>query len=469
MDPQSITPCDASLYGFDEEAHTVLLHTLQQHHQRLRVAPQDVKAESPVVFTDVWVSDLALTKMMLHAEKGGRIEVMGLLLGKAVTVEPTDPAPHFSDSVSFVAPPKDGDVREQSCDPACMHAEGDGGAEAGRQIERRRGYFVVTDCFALPVEGTETRVNAAEDANEYMIQYLEEAEKIPTPQKVVGWYHSHPNYGCWLSGIDVRTQQLQQQHQDPFLAIVLGAFRTFLPGEERRHIDEMDKAEPLLPEDKVHDFGVHWQHYYPLKVHYCCNSLSAKLIEGMKKISWPHILTTRSLQAAQDRATQISRVSSLLDSAKEAIAASDAMSRMYAKDLARTRQVCVGGNRSPTPQESGDSVDISSVISLPDELNPQTKPPTATLRNTAEEAAGVALQAMEALVETAALSAAYPDRMSWAERLMAENKKENIPLPLSQSDHPNKHFLHEDRAVKVEPDVNGAIEYYVEGDARVEL
>jgi hypothetical protein len=22
----------------------------------------------------------------------------------------------------------------------------------------------------------------------------------------VGWYHSHPGYGCWLSGIDVGTQ-----------------------------------------------------------------------------------------------------------------------------------------------------------------------------------------------------------------------------------------------------------------------
>ncbi|OEH77495.1 mov34 mpn pad-1 domain-containing protein [Cyclospora cayetanensis] len=402
MDPQSITPCDASLYGFDEEAHTVLLHTLQQHHQRLRVAPQDVKAESPVVFTDVWVSDLALTKMMLHAEKGGRIEVMGLLLGKAVTVEPTDPAPHFSDSVSFVAPPKDGDVREQSCDPACMHAEGDGGAEAGRQIERRRGYFVVTDCFALPVEGTETRVNAAEDANEYMIQYLEEAEKIPTPQKVVGWYHSHPNYGCWLSGIDV----------DPVRTLSKGSIQllsvkgSLLLQLAERQIDRRHEKNILAthPDNPVS----------PSAARVYISSRAFMVIAS------PLLSFLFDISLAQDRATQISRVSSLLDSAKEAIAASDAMSRM--------RQVCVGGNRSPTPQESGDSVDISSVISLPDELNPQTKPPTATLRNTAEEAAGVALQAMEALVETAALSAAYPDRMSWAERLMAENKKENIRL-----------------------------------------
>lgn len=26
---------------------------------------------------------------------------------------------------------------------------------------------------------------------------------------VVGWYHSHPGFGCWLSGVDVNTQQVQ--------------------------------------------------------------------------------------------------------------------------------------------------------------------------------------------------------------------------------------------------------------------
>ncbi|KEH17813.1 JAB1/Mov34/MPN/PAD-1 ubiquitin protease [Medicago truncatula] len=26
-------------------------------------------------------------------------------------------------------------------------------------------------------------------------------------ENVVGWYHSHPGYGCWLSGIDVSTMK----------------------------------------------------------------------------------------------------------------------------------------------------------------------------------------------------------------------------------------------------------------------
>ena len=38
--------------------------------------------------------------------------------------------------------------------------------------------MVVLDSFALPVQGTETRVNAADSANEFMIQYLEGSKKV---------------------------------------------------------------------------------------------------------------------------------------------------------------------------------------------------------------------------------------------------------------------------------------------------
>ena len=40
-------------------------------------------------------------------------------------------------------------------------------------------------------------------------------------ENALGWYHSHPGYGCWLSGIDVSTQMLNQQFQEPWVAIVV--------------------------------------------------------------------------------------------------------------------------------------------------------------------------------------------------------------------------------------------------------
>ena len=38
--------------------------------------------------------------------------------------------------------------------------------------------LVIVDSFALPVQGTETRVNAANEANEYMVQYIEGSSRV---------------------------------------------------------------------------------------------------------------------------------------------------------------------------------------------------------------------------------------------------------------------------------------------------
>ena len=46
----------------------------------------------------------------------------------------------------------------------------------------------------------------------------------------MGWYHSHPGYGCWLSGIDVGTQMSGQQGQEPWLSVVVDPLRTMSAG-----------------------------------------------------------------------------------------------------------------------------------------------------------------------------------------------------------------------------------------------
>lgn len=47
-------------------------------------------------------------------------------------------------------------------------------------------------------------------------------------ENAIGWYHSHPGYGCWLSGIDVGTQMVNQQFQEPFVAIVVSVIIQFV-------------------------------------------------------------------------------------------------------------------------------------------------------------------------------------------------------------------------------------------------
>ena len=85
----------------------------------------------------------------------------------------------------------------------------------------------------------------------YQKDFLEKLEQTGRRENVVGWYHSHPGFGCWLSGVDVNTamsfERLNERSVsvviDPIQSvkgkIVIDAFRTIpkqvaadLPGDQ---------------------------------------------------------------------------------------------------------------------------------------------------------------------------------------------------------------------------------------------
>jgi len=126
-------------------------------------------------------------------------------------------------------------------------------------------------------------------------------------ENAIGWYHSHPGYGCWLSGIDVSTQMLNQNFQEPFVAIVidpvrtisagkvnLGAFRTYPKGYKAAN-DEPSEYQ-TIPLNKIEDFGVHCKHYYSLDVTYFKSSLDRRLLDSLWNRYWVNTLGSSSLQ-----------------------------------------------------------------------------------------------------------------------------------------------------------------------------
>lgn len=172
--------------------------------------------------------------------------------------------------------------------------------------------FIVTDAFRLPVEGTETRVNAQDEANEYMVGYLEACRAAGKMENAVGWYHSHPGYGCWLSGIDVGTQATQQQFSDPFLAVVIdpdrtisagkveiGAFRTF-PEDYKEEGNTARDGYQTIPLAKVEDFGAHSSRYYSLEVTHFKSTLDSHLLELLWNKYWTQTLSQNSLFTNRD-------------------------------------------------------------------------------------------------------------------------------------------------------------------------
>lgn len=189
--------------------------------------------------------------------------------------------------------------------------------------------FLVEDSFRLPVEGTETRVNAGEAANEYMVQYTELNELTKfSSAPVIGWYHSHPGYGCWLSGIDVATQMLYQEHQDPFLAVVIdplrtmesgrveiGAFRTFPSGHKGEDPTGGNSTSSQVPQDRIAAFGMHSDKYYSLKVNYKLSHEERVALQAMSRHNWVDSLGNCS--SLDSRTRRLRTLKDSLDSAKK--------------------------------------------------------------------------------------------------------------------------------------------------------
>jgi len=115
----------------------------------------------------IHISSLALLKMLKHGRAGIPIEVMGLMLG-----------------------------------------------------EYLNDYTVkVVDVFAMPQSGTGTTVEAVDPV--YQMNMLNALEVTGRHEKVVGWYHSHPGFGCWLSQTDMSTQSSFEQLNRRAVAVVI--------------------------------------------------------------------------------------------------------------------------------------------------------------------------------------------------------------------------------------------------------
>jgi len=247
--------------------------------------------KDPHHFKKAKISAIALLKMVMHARSGGSIEVMGLMMGKI---------------------------------------EGD--------------TMIVMDSFALPVEGTETRVNAATEGYEYMVEYLTLIRQVGRQENALGWYHSHPGYGCWLSGIDVSTQMLNQKFQEPWLAIVvdpvrtsssgkveLGAFRTY--PEEYKPEGDAPSEYQSIPISKIEDFGVHCKRYYPLEVSYFKSSLETHILDLLWNKYWVNTLSSNSVLSNREyTAGQITDLADKLEQAETQLAHSGRTGGYFAAD-----------------------------------------------------------------------------------------------------------------------------------------
>ncbi|KAJ1658295.1 multicatalytic endopeptidase [Dispira simplex] len=197
----------------------------------------------------IHISSLALLKMLKHGRAGVPMEVMGLMLGE------------FIDDYT---------VR-------------------------------VIDVFAMPQSGTGVSVEAIDEA--YQAAMMEMLKQTGRNESVVGWYHSHPGFGCWLSSVDVNTQQAFERLNPRAVAVVVDPIQSVkgkVVIDAFRCIDPQLAAAGQEPRQTTSNIGflnkpniqalIHGlnRHYYSIAIDYRKNELEEKMLLNLHKKDWTH-------------------------------------------------------------------------------------------------------------------------------------------------------------------------------------
>ncbi|KAE9457131.1 hypothetical protein C3L33_10962, partial [Rhododendron williamsianum] len=155
----------------------------------------------------VYISSLALLKMLKHGRAGVPMEVMGLMLGEFVdeyTVRVVD---------VFAMPQSGTGVSVEAVDHVFQTNMLDMLKQTGSAYVFGIDMLLSSIHFFCSNRQPALLLNLA---CAFVLNYR--------PEMVVGWYHSHPGFGCWLSGVDINTQQALGDERSEFLEVLMPLF-----------------------------------------------------------------------------------------------------------------------------------------------------------------------------------------------------------------------------------------------------
>jgi len=191
----------------------------------------------------------------------------------------------------------------------------------------------VVDVFAMPQSGTGVSVEAVDPV--FQTKMLDMLKQVGRPEMVVGWYHSHPGFGCWLSGVDINTQQsfeaLNQRAVavvvDPVQSVkgkvVIDAFRLISPqtmmlGQEpRQTTSNLGHLNKPSIQALIHGLN---RHYYSIAINYRKNELEELMLLNLSKKAWTAGLTLRNFDHhTEDNEKVVKELKALADRYDKAV------------------------------------------------------------------------------------------------------------------------------------------------------
>ena len=138
---------------------------------------------------------------------------------------------------------------------------------------------------------------------------------LSRPETVVGWYHSHPGFGCWLSSVDINTQQSFEQLTpravavvvDPIQSVkgkvVIDAFRLINPqslmlGQEpRQTTSNLGHLNKPSIQALIHGLN---RHYYSIAVNYRKTELEQSMLMNLHKRNWTEGLALKDFKSLKE-------------------------------------------------------------------------------------------------------------------------------------------------------------------------
>jgi len=171
----------------------------------------------------------------------------------------------------------------------------------------KNGAFYVLDAVELPIIGSDSRVQVAgemgDKAHVYNSTLSELLDKVGRSHILVGWYHSHPGFGCFLSGIDCNTHKQLQNIYRSFFAMVVDPYRTLSKRKvelgafmcfqnENTGKSNFFESVPLFMSE---EFGIHANRYYKLEINYFQSKFESEIIKLIYKNYWIDTLSSNIL------------------------------------------------------------------------------------------------------------------------------------------------------------------------------
>ncbi|RPA97425.1 Mov34-domain-containing protein [Choiromyces venosus 120613-1] len=174
------------------------------------------------------------------------------------------------------------------------------------------------DVFAMPQSGTDVSAEAVDPV--FQTKMMDMRRQTGRPETVIGWYHSHPGFGCWLSSVNINTQQSFKQLTSRAVAVVIDPIQS-VKGKPRQTTSNLGRLNKPSIQALIHGLN---RHYYSILINYRKTHLEENMLMNLHKTVWTDGLTMEHFKLlAKESRERLEKMVGLADSYEKRVKEND--------------------------------------------------------------------------------------------------------------------------------------------------